>query len=77
VVQTAGGDPVLVRGGSRAPEREILERTAQLLEQGATGIVYGRNIIQHDRPAAITRALMSILHEGASPEQAFAELQSA
>lgn len=70
VIETAGGIPVLVRGGSKAPEREILERTRGLLEQGAAGIVYGRNIIQHPHPGGITRALMAIVHEGASVEAA-------
>ncbi len=70
VVETAGGIPVLVRGGSKAPEAEILARTSALLAQGAAGIVYGRNIIQHPKPAAMTRALMAILHDGATPEAA-------
>lgn len=30
------------------------------------GIEDGRNIIQHSRPAAITRALMAMVHENAS-----------
>ena len=71
VVQTAGGVPVLVRGGSRAAEREVLERTALLLAQGAAGIVYGRNIIQHHRPGAMTRALMAVVHEQVSAAEAF------
>lgn len=70
VVETAAGIPVLVRGGSKAPEAEILARTRALLEQGAAGIVYGRNIIQHPKPRAITRALMAVVHDGASVEQA-------
>ena len=70
VIETAGGIPVLVRGGSKAPEAEILARTAALLAQGAAGIVYGRNIIQHAKPAAITRALMAVVHDGASPADA-------
>jgi len=70
VIETAGGIPVLVRGGSKAPEAEILARTAALLAQGAAGIVYGRNIIQHARPAAITRALMAVVHDGVSPADA-------
>ena len=70
VIETAGGVPVLVRGGSKAPEREILERTKALMEQGAAGIVYGRNIIQHPKPAGITRALMAVVHEGASADAA-------
>ena len=64
VIETAGGIPVLVRGGSRAPEAELLARTEALLAQGAAGIVYGRNIIQHPRPAAITQALMAVVHDG-------------
>ena len=70
VIETAGGIPVLVRGGSKAPEAEILARTAALIAQGAAGIVYGRNIIQHPKPAAMTRALMAILHHSATPEVA-------
>jgi DhnA family fructose-bisphosphate aldolase class Ia len=75
VVETAGGIPVLVRGGGRAPQDEILARTAELIRQGACGIVYGRNIIQHPRPAAMTRALMAVVHDGASPADALAFLK--
>jgi DhnA family fructose-bisphosphate aldolase class Ia len=75
VIATAGRVPVLVRGGGKASESEILARTKGLIEQGARGIVYGRNIIQHPRPAAITRALMAIVHENASPETAARHLQ--
>lgn len=70
VVETAGGVPVLVRGGGKVSDRVILERTAGLLEQGVNGIVYGRNVIQHDNPAGITRALMAMLHDGASVDEA-------
>ncbi|MDE2680455.1 MAG: aldolase [Verrucomicrobiota bacterium] len=70
VIQIAGRIPVLVRGGGRVSDEEILQRTHALLEQGAAGIVYGRNIIQHANPAGMTRALMALVHEGASPEAA-------
>ncbi|MEX0680210.1 MAG: hypothetical protein WD097_02425 [Balneolales bacterium] len=70
------GKPVLPRGGGRAPEREILQRTYDLMHQGARGIVYGRNIVQHDKPTEMTRALMSIVHEGATPDQALEILNS-
>jgi len=70
VIEIAGGIPVLVRGGGRAPEAEILQRTADLLAQGASGIVYGRNIIQHPHPGRITRALMAVVHDGATPADA-------
>jgi DhnA family fructose-bisphosphate aldolase class Ia len=72
VIRIAGGVPVLVRGGGKVGDREILQRTADLLAQGASGIVYGRNIIQHANPASITQALMGIVHERLSVDAALA-----
>ena len=70
VIQIAGGVPVLVRGGGRAPDAEILARTAEMMAQGAAGIVYGRNVVQHANPRGMARALMAIVHEKVTPEQA-------
>jgi class I fructose-bisphosphate aldolase len=72
VIEVAGAIPVLVRGGGRASDEEVMRRTEAVLRAGAAGIVYGRNVIQHDRPREITRALMAIVHDGASAEQALA-----
>ena len=58
--------PLLLRGGGRVTDKEILERTHAVLEQGAAGIVYGRNVIQHEDPAAMTGALMAVVHDGAT-----------
>ncbi len=69
VIEIAGR-PVLTRGGGKAPEQEILQRTYDLMNQGARGIVYGRNIIQHEKPSEMTRALMAIVHHDSRPEQA-------
>ncbi|MEW6273118.1 MAG: aldolase, partial [Thermodesulfobacteriota bacterium] len=77
VVHVAGGKPVLVRGGGKASEAEIFARTAQVMREGAAGIVYGRNVIQHPKPSAITRAFMAIVHEGASVADAMRLLQEA
>lgn len=74
VIEVASGVPVLVRGGGRASDEEIANRTVELMNQGASGIVYGRNVIQHPNPAGMTNALMSIVHHGASAEQALAIL---
>ena len=62
VLETAAPRPVLVRGGGRLPEDEVLSRTAELMRLGAAGIVYGRNVIQHDDPAGMTRRLMDVVH---------------
>ncbi len=75
VIEIAGRIPVLVRGGGKAPDQEVLQRTEALIRQGAAGIVYGRNVIQHQHPAGMTRALLAIVHEGASASQAAAFLQ--
>lgn len=69
IVEIAGNIPVLVRGGGKATDEEILERTFGLMQQGVKGIVYGRNVIQHVNPAGMTKALMAIVHEGARPSE--------
>ena len=75
VIKTAGRIPVLVRGGGRVADKELLERTFEVLQMGAAGIVYGRNIIQHATPAKMTRAVMAMLHEGANVDAALAILK--
>ncbi len=75
VITVAGDVPVLVRGGGRVDDRTLLERTVAVLEQGASGIVYGRNIVQHPNPAGITAALMAVLHRGASVDEALAMIE--
>jgi len=62
--------PVLVRGGGKANDIEVLRRTEQVIAQGAAGIVYGRNIIQHPNPAGMTKALLAIVHNGVTAERA-------
>ena len=75
VIEVAQGIPVLVRGGGKVSDAEILQRTADLMAQGARGIVYGRNVIHNANPGGITRALMAVVHDGATPEAAMAHLR--
>ena len=70
VIETAGRVPVLVRGGGKVSDEVILARTEALMKQGARGVVYGRNILQHPKPSAITRALMAVVHENLPAKQA-------
>ena len=70
VVEIAGKIPVMVRGGGKVSDKEILTRTKAMIEQGVAGIVYGRNIIQHEDPAAITKALMGIVHDDLTVDEA-------
>lgn len=70
VIVAGGLCPVLPRGGGRVPAKEALARTKSLMAQGAAGIVYGRNIIQHENPQGMTNALMAVVHQDVSIEQA-------
>lgn len=72
VVEVAGSVPILVRGGGRADDEELLDRTYKLMKQGVKGIVYGRNVVQHANSGGMTRALMAIVHDGAKPEDVIA-----
>ena len=76
LVEAAGGRPVLARGGGRMPEDLMFERTLEILRQGASGIVYGRNIIQHPKPRQMTQALMAVVHREAGVDEAMAILRS-
>jgi DhnA family fructose-bisphosphate aldolase class Ia len=75
VIEIAGGIPVLVRGGGKVTDEIVLARTRKVIDQGAAGIVYGRNIIQHKNPKAITKALMAVVHEDLKVEQALEYLE--
>ncbi|MFY0623840.1 MAG: aldolase [Pelagimonas sp.] len=63
--------PVLVRGGGKEDLKSVLMKSAALMAQGAKGMVYGRNIYQHDNPKAVVAALMAMIHAGASGEEAW------
>jgi DhnA family fructose-bisphosphate aldolase class Ia len=63
--------PVLVRGGGKEDLKTVLMKSAAIFAQGANGMVYGRNIYQHDNPKAVVSALMAIIHNGASGEEAW------
>ncbi len=70
VIEVAGRIPVLVRGGGKVSNEELFRRTETIMQTGAKGIVYGRNVIQHPNPSGMTKALMAMVHKNANAEQA-------
>jgi DhnA family fructose-bisphosphate aldolase class Ia len=68
--------PVLVRGGGRISDEEILRITEDVLAAGALGLVYGRNVIQHEDPTAMTRALAALVHDDATADEALTLLSA-
>ncbi|MEN9679173.1 MAG: hypothetical protein RLZ57_302, partial [Actinomycetota bacterium] len=68
--KVASGVPVLVRGGGKVTPIELLERTKIAMEVGARGVVYGRNVVQHENPERFIKAIAKIVHENASVDEA-------
>jgi DhnA family fructose-bisphosphate aldolase class Ia len=63
--------PVLVLGGPRSEDvAELLENVRQALDAGAAGVVIGRQVWQAPDPAAVTRALVALVHRDASVAEA-------
>lgn len=73
----ACGRPVVLAGGSLISDEELLTRMAQARDVGAIGCSVGRNIFQHRKPQAITRAISRVFRDRWSPGQAIEELQAA
>ncbi|MBI3667453.1 MAG: hypothetical protein HY236_14710 [Acidobacteria bacterium] len=70
----ATGRPVMVAGGPRRDLslRPLLAMVDECLSAGAEGIIFGRQVWQHPRPAAVLAALAAMVHEDASVAQALA-----
>jgi fructose-bisphosphate aldolase/2-amino-3,7-dideoxy-D-threo-hept-6-ulosonate synthase len=71
----AGGVPVVLAGGSRLQDRELLWRMERAMAAGGIGCSVGRNIFMHRSPEAITRALSRVIRERWGAEDAFKELK--
>src|SRR5436309_10565337 len=63
LVEAANGIPVVLAGGSRLDDEELLGRMQVAVEAGAIGCSVGRNIFMHTSPEAITRALARVIRE--------------
>jgi DhnA family fructose-bisphosphate aldolase class Ia len=74
LVAAAGGVPLVLAGGSRISDEELLARMEAAMAAGAIGCSVGRNVFMHERPEAITRALARVIRERRSAEDALAEL---
>jgi fructose-bisphosphate aldolase/2-amino-3,7-dideoxy-D-threo-hept-6-ulosonate synthase len=74
-VEAANGVPVVLAGGSRLEDDELLTRMQLAMEAGAIGCSVGRNIFMHPNPEAITRALARVIRERWPADKALATLQ--
>jgi putative autoinducer-2 (AI-2) aldolase len=63
--------PIVIAGGKKLPELDALTMAANAVARGAAGVDMGRNIFQSDSPEAMIRAVRAVVHEGASPAEAY------
>lgn len=64
--------PVVMAGGPKCEtELEVLAFVHDGLQRGAIGVNLGRNVWQNDHPVAMARALRSVIHEKATPQEAY------
>jgi fructose-bisphosphate aldolase/2-amino-3,7-dideoxy-D-threo-hept-6-ulosonate synthase len=75
LVEATNGIPVVLAGGSRLEDAELLWRMQVAVEAGAIGCSVGRNIFMHRSPEAITRALARVIRERWSADKAHETLQ--
>ncbi len=61
VVKSAGATKVLVQGGIKKEEAELLHETQDFMAAGATGMAVGRNIWQSADPVTIAQKLAKIV----------------
>jgi fructose-bisphosphate aldolase / 2-amino-3,7-dideoxy-D-threo-hept-6-ulosonate synthase len=74
-VEAANGIPVVLAGGSRLEDADLLTRMEQAMAAGAIGCSVGRNIFMHQHPEAITRALSRVIRERWSAQKALDALR--
>jgi DhnA family fructose-bisphosphate aldolase class Ia len=75
LVEAANTIPVVLAGGSRLDDKELLDRMESAMSAGAIGCSVGRNIFMHKSPEAITRALSRVIRERWTAEKALGALQ--
>jgi fructose-bisphosphate aldolase/2-amino-3,7-dideoxy-D-threo-hept-6-ulosonate synthase len=75
LVEATSGIPVVLAGGTRVDDRELLQRMEAAVEVGAIGCSVGRNIFMHRSPEAITRALSRVIRERWGAQKAYDALQ--
>jgi fructose-bisphosphate aldolase / 2-amino-3,7-dideoxy-D-threo-hept-6-ulosonate synthase len=70
LVEATSGIPVVLAGGSRLEDDDLLLRMEQAVAVGAIGCSVGRNIFMHRSPEAMTRALSRVIRERWTAEKA-------
>ena len=76
LVQAVNGVPVVLAGGSRVDDGELLRRMECAMQAGAIGCSVGRDIFMHRSPQAITRALSRVIRDRWPARKALTQLEA-
>lgn len=60
-VKSAGKTKVMVAGGLKEGEKELLTKVKEIMNAGCMGLAIGRNVWQHDKPIEITKKIKKII----------------
>jgi DhnA family fructose-bisphosphate aldolase class Ia len=76
IIKVVKDFPVVVAGGSKESDEDLLIKIEGAIKAGAIGCSVGRNIIQHKNPEAISKAISDVVHQRATAKEALAELNA-
>jgi putative autoinducer-2 (AI-2) aldolase len=63
--------PIVIAGGPKCEtELQVFDFVHDGMQKGAIGVNLGRNVWQHAYPAAMAKALRSVIHQKAAPKDA-------
>lgn len=60
-VKSAGKTKVVVAGGIKKGEKELLKQVREIMDSGCIGLAIGRNVWQHSKPLEITKKVKKII----------------
>jgi class I fructose-bisphosphate aldolase len=60
-VKSAGKTKVVVAGGIKKGEKELLKQVKEIMDAGCMGLAIGRNVWQSDKPLEITKKIKKII----------------
>lgn len=70
--------PVVVLGGAAmGDDTSLFMMVENAMKAGAAGVAIGRNVWQHQSPAAVARSLKALVHEEANAQEALALMKEA
>ncbi|MFP3144611.1 MAG: class I fructose-bisphosphate aldolase family protein [Caldisphaera sp.] len=76
VVEMAQGVPVVMSGGAvREKPIEFLEDVYNVILAGGSGVAVGRNVFRSNNIEGMARAVMKVVHDNKTPEEAAKEIE--